>query len=301
MCASVAVASAVHALAVLIIPWDRDDATAHEILGPAPKPVIMHLQPQDSARPSKRLVDITTPTQDPVDLLTDLIAEANASAADAFDIDSGENAPRMEEVDDFDSLTAPKPPVQVEPSPAPPTQPTPESPEQDDATERMQIAEVISEPDLFEREVSAFQPPVMAEEQVDNQPETPVLELPQGRTRGRKRGGVEKIGLLNFEALQDEIAPYLKVVRNRVERRWRQAILLRFSGATRRKAVLDCAIAPDGRIVEVTIFESGGSGTYAEMCRQAVLAAGPFPPFPFEVPPGYRTKNIEIRWTFSYL
>ncbi len=300
MCASIAVASAVHVIAVLV-PWGHGYPDAIGNPNPASEPVVMRLQPDQPAPRPKRLVDITEPTQDPVDALTDLIAEANAKAADAQDADSGKKAPRMEEVDESERLAAPEPAKPVQRPPVPQTQPAPESPPEEETAERMEVAQNVSEATPFEREVSAAQPPNVAQEQAEQQPESLVPDLPQGRSRGKVEGGVTSRGFLNFQAKQHEFAPYLKVVRNRVERHWRQAILLRYSGSTRRKAILDCAIAPDGRIVEVTIFDSGGSGAYAEMCRQAVLAAGPFPPFPFEVPPGYRSKNIEIRWTFSYL
>lgn len=300
MYVSIAVATAVHVFAVLV-PWSHGYPDVAENSAPASEPVVMNLQPQQPGPTPKRLVDITEPSQQPPDAFTDLIAEDNATAADEQEIDSGEKAPRMEEVDDAERLAASEPVKPPARQPVPQTEPAPETPAQDEMAERVKIAQNLPEPEPLEREMSAAQPPNMAEEPVDEQPDTQAPELPQGRSRGSVEGGVLKRGFLNFEAKEHEFAPYLKVVRNRVERHWRQAILLRYSGATRRKAVLDCAIAADGRIVEVTIVDSGGSGTYAAMCRQAVLDAGPFPPFPFDVPPGYRTQNIEIRWTFSYL
>lgn len=298
MIASVAVASAVHALAVMA-PWDHGYPNRAGNARPVSEPVVMQLQPPQQA--PKRLVDITAPSEDPIDALTDLIAEANSKAADASTIDSGQNAPKMDIVDEAERLAAPEAPEPVQPPPTPPSPPTPEPQEVEQPSERIEVAQVMAEPDAFAQEAAQAQPPAEPQEQIEPAPETPAAELPQGHSRGKIEGGVKAGGFLNFEAKQHEFAPYLKVVRNRVERHWRQAILLRYSGATRRKAVLDCAIAPDGKLVEVTIVDSGGSGTYAEMCRQAVIAAGPFPPFPFEVPPGYRSKNIEIRWTFHYL
>jgi len=301
MNASIVVASAVHVLAVLV-PWDHGYPDASKNPSPASEPVVMRLQPDPPGPTPKRLIDITEPAAEPVDSFTDLIADADANAADVSEIDSAETAPHMEEIDESERLAAPEEPAtSPERPPVPQTEPAPESAKPEDAPERMQLAQTISEPDPFDREASTPQPPLVAQEQVVQQSNTPVPQLPKGRTRGRVHGGTVVRGLPNFEAKKHEYAPYLKVVRNRVERHWRQAILLRFSGTTPRKAILDCAIAPDGRIVEVTIVDSGGSGTYAAMCRQAVLDAGPFPPFPFEVPPGYRTRNMEITWTFSYL
>jgi len=300
MCASIVVASAVHTLAVLV-PWSHGYPDVAGIPSPTSEPVVMQLQP-DQPRPSpQRLVDVTAPAQESVDEFTDLIAESDANAADAQDVDSGENAPRMEEIDDSERLAAPEPKPPAERPPVPETRAAPESPAREKPEERIKVAQNIPEPDPFDREMSAAQPPNVAEESITDQPNEPMPELPQGRTRGRVKGGVKSGGFLNFEAKKHEFAPYLKVVRNRVERRWRQAILLRYSGATKQEAILDCAIAANGRIVEVTVVDDGGSRAYADMCRRAVLDAGPFPPFPFDIPPGYRSKNMEIRWTFSYL
>jgi hypothetical protein len=299
-----AVSFAVHAAVFVQVPLpgfpERTPAPA-----PSPEPVVLQLQPPQQPQP-KRLIDVTTPTQDPVDELTDLIAEANSRAADAFDADSDTNAPRVEEVGEFDRIAAPPPMPQPTPPPAPPVQPapepTPEPVEQEEASpDRMEVAQLMQPPEAVQSQPAPPQPPIQQQPPQPPPPESADADVPTGNERGRVQGGVKSKGFLGFEAKQHEFAPYLKVIRNRVERHWKQAILLRFSGATPRKAVLDCAIAPDGRLVEVTIVETGGSGTYAEMCRQAILDAGPFPPFPFEVPPGYRSENIEIRWTFSYL
>jgi hypothetical protein len=109
------------------------------------------------------------------------------------------------------------------------------------------------------------------------------------------------MGFLSFEAMESEFAPYLRDVRNRVERRWKALIQLRYSGSSTTKAVLDCAIDSKGRLVHVTVVEPGDSASYAGLCKEAIERAGPFPPFPFEVPAVYRNKNLEIRWTFSFL
>ena len=101
--------------------------------------------------------------------------------------------------------------------------------------------------------------------------------------------------------MEDEIAPYLKEVRARVERNWRAALQLRYSGTTPTKAVLECSIRPDGMLEHVRIVEGGDSPTYAPLCKEAIERAAPFPAFPFKVPEIYRERSLQIRWTFSFL
>ena len=146
------------------------------------------------------------------------------------------------------------------------------------------------------------------------QAEPPVL--PPGRPQGRVDGGVHSKGFTGFEAMEDEIAPYLKEVRARVERNWRAALQLRYSGTTPTKAVLECSIRPDGMLLHVRIVEagvpttgdstsavspSGVSPTYAPLCKEAIERAAPFPAFPFKIPEMYRERSLQIRWTFSFL
>jgi hypothetical protein len=122
-----------------------------------------------------------------------------------------------------------------------------------------------------------------------------------GVSKARPGGAAEGKGFIGFEALEHELGPYLKEVRDRVERNWRAALEMRFSGASRTQAVLDCAISPQGKLVRVKIVEPGDSPTFAVLCKQAIEKAAPFSPFPFDVPAIYRSQNLEIRWTFSYL
>ncbi len=90
-------------------------------------------------------------------------------------------------------------------------------------------------------------------------------------------------------------------VRNRVEREWRAALQLRYSGVSRTYAIIECSIRPDGTLEYAKIIEPGSSLTYAVLCRQAIEQAGPFGPFPFDVPEIYRSENLRITWKFSYM
>jgi hypothetical protein len=112
---------------------------------------------------------------------------------------------------------------------------------------------------------------------------------------------VKQKGFAGHEALQDELAPYLREVRARVERRWNEALLTRYRGTNPTRAVVDCVIAPDGSLVAATIVDAGPDRLYAALCREAIERAAPFGAFPFQVPDIYRSSNLEIRWTFSFL
>lgn len=130
----------------------------------------------------------------------------------------------------------------------------------------------------------------------------PAPSLRGGKFRGSVEGDVaEGKGFLAFEAMKSEIAPYMMEIRRRVERHWRAAMTLKYSGTTPTKAVIDCAISPEGELLYVTVVEPGSSVSFAPLCKESIEKAGPFPPFPFKVPDIYRNKNLEIHWTFNFL
>ncbi|MCX5769962.1 MAG: TonB C-terminal domain-containing protein [Candidatus Hydrogenedentes bacterium] len=265
------------------------------------EPIVLELQPEPAppAPPIQQLVDVLMPADEPVNA-TELIAEKPSKAADEADDAPGApdtGKPRVDNVTGFDRIARRAPAPEAVPAPR-------------------RVREPVQPPDLRREKVAAAEPEKTAAELLMQdgqgekrepvaaqglQPEpAPPLIAPQV-SRGRVEGGVKRSGLLSFEAMESEIAPYLKVIRQRVERNWRTALHTRYSGTSRTRAVLDCAIAPDGHIIEVAIVEPGDSATFAPLCKQAVENAGPFDPFPFEVPEVYRSKNLEIRWTFSFL
>lgn len=266
------------------------------------EPIVLELLPEPApppATPTHQLVDVLVPAEERINT-TDLIAEKPSKAADEVDDVPGApdtGAPRVENVTGFDRIASRAPAPEAAPAPR-------------------RVREPVQPPDLRREKVAAAEPNQAASELLMQdergiereppaesgiQPETaPPLLMPQP-ARGRIEGGVKRAGLMAFEAMESEIAPYLKVIRQRVERNWRTALHTRYSGTSPTRAVLDCAIAPDGHIIEVAIVEPGDSATFAPLCKQAIENAGPFDPFPFEVPEVYRSKNLEIRWTFSFL
>ena len=82
-------------------------------------------------------------------------------------------------------------------------------------------------------------PPEQAPEQMAQaqpQPEIVPAAPPQphvGISKSRPDGAAEGKGFVGFVAMEHELGPYLKEVRDRVERNWRAALEMRFSGVAR--------------------------------------------------------------------
>jgi TonB family protein len=133
------------------------------------------------------------------------------------------------------------------------------------------------------------------------QPAPPDEKLPPRPSRGRLNNRVGSKGLSSYEAIQDQIAPYLEEVKRRVERHWMEALLLRYSGTQPRQVEVDCEIAADGTLVSVRLAAPSEDAAYGALCMNAIREGAPFPRFPFEVPDIYRNQNLEIRWHFSFL
>ncbi|MCC6488346.1 MAG: TonB C-terminal domain-containing protein [Candidatus Hydrogenedentes bacterium] len=302
-----AVALALH-LVVLALPagcprtWDGTGAAI------ARQPLVLSMKQKEKP---VRLIEAGAPATEPVDPNTDLISEQASKAQDMSDVIGERNAPFVPKAAESDELRQPgpapepaAPPQEVKapaepPAESPPAKPPAESappagPEKDDAV-RMAAQAAPAAPAPAPEAAEAERVQIAKAEP----PQAPQPE--QGQTRGRVDGGVKNKGFLSFEAMESDFAPYLREVRNRVERRWKSLIQLRYSGSSTTKAVVDCASGPDGKLVSVAVVEPGESASYAGLCKEAIERAGPFPPFPFKVPDVYRNQNLEIRWTFSFL
>jgi outer membrane biosynthesis protein TonB len=273
----------------------------------APEPIVLDLQPeaQPEPAPAHQLIDVAVPAETPPDS-SERIAETNAEAMDMALRDAEHPAPNLEP-DVFDALpspaSVPTPPVE------PPSPPSPSAPKKEDS-------EDDRKPEKEEPRVKLPEPPKPdappdSEEgaESEKQPEGPIkiaqaqALMPQRPETGksRDRGGVSKQGQTNFDAIQSEIAPYLKHVRTKVEQQWNQMLYTRYSGTSPVQTVIDCAINAQGELVSVNVVGTDNDKLYSALCRDAVQRAGPFGPFPFEVPDIYRGKDLEIRWTFSFM
>lgn len=278
------------------------------------EPLVLNLQPEPQG--FRNFVDTAVPATSPVDPDTDLISDRTSKASGLQDSQGDRPGPRLKQSSDVDDLggrvapaatAPPQPPApraesaepQAEPD-APATSPEPQDETLPEALTALARTEEAQTPLPEEAPEPARQQMAQAQPQPPMTPAAP----PQphlGLSKARPDGAAEGKGFVGFEALEHELGPYLKEVRDRVERNWRAALEIRFSGVSRTRAVLDCAISPQGKLVRVKIVESGDSPTFAVLCKQAIEKAAPFPPFPFDVPAIYRTQNLEIRWTFSYL
>ncbi len=298
-------------------------------LAAAERTVTLNLRP-DSV---KRFVDSGRPSEEAV-TEAELIAEHSSKASDRAPALGERTAPAFDDPSEFDELAGPHAAEQQGAAPLASATPlngaqeTREEPktESSDAledSEKQIVEEALAiakaptdrrKPDEKAKRLESAKQETPSEPAADHKPPMPapplregdsnqneLIPLRPGQTRGRAEGGVKNIGFVGFEAMKDELAPYLKVLRNRVERRWQTAIVMRYSGTTPTQAVVDCAIRPDGTLAFAAVVEPGSSASFAPLCQQAIRNAAPFPPFPFEVPEIYRNENLEIRWTFSFL
>jgi hypothetical protein len=329
------------ALAVMPRALRRIDAVAMAVPAERPVHLdLRRLQPQPRRDPPKRLVDAGAAAEGPVKN-TDLISSQASQAQDMSDKKGDPARAAAREVDEFDQLGTPPPPAPAPvPSPSahtaaetlpaekaveagafepvaaeqeklPPEQPPLKNeagaavapmtrPAESAEQPAPKLAEKTPAETIAKKETAPK--PVGERFQVaaaQRAPEVPVQEL--RAEKGREGGGAEKPGFTSFEANKHVLGEYMLKVRDRVEREWRTALHLRYSGVSRAATTIHCVIRPDGTIESVRILEPGDSLTYAVLCRDAVERAGPFGPFPFDVPEIYRTENLEINWKFSYL
>jgi len=278
------------ALVAAGVPWGRPVALGRVS---QPAPLVLDLQPAE-ARP-RRLIDSPAPADAPIDP-TDLISDKPSKAQDQSTVEDQRAAPHVPKHSDMDSLgqaspKAPVPAAAAEVSATETPEAKPVSPDQRPAgPARPAAPEPVPEP--------AEERIVVAQTQAPAVPRSPGDPRP---SRGRVEGGVKRKGFLAFEAMEDEVAPYLLEIRGRVERQWRAALALRYSGTSPTGAIVDCAISPEGRLLYAVIVDPGASVSFAPLCKEAIERAAPFQAFPFTVPDVYRSENLEITWTFRFL
>lgn len=296
----------IHVAGIALVGYDGRPMTA--ALPAQSDPIVLDLQPEPQPQPEapRRLVDVAVPAPVPPDP-SDRIAEEHAEAMDLAMRPAERPGPDLE-VDDFDTLPREAaPPLPPAPVPAP-TAPPMEQPTEETKAPPKEAPEVKRDPtppdrvdEFLPKPSGSPAPPAPEEGPLKIAQAEPLLPREPERGKTRERGGVTKQGETNFDAIQSEIAPYLKQVRDKVERQWHQMLYTRYSGTSPVKAVIDCAINPMGELVSVTVAGTDQDRIYSALCRDAVQRAGPFGPFPFKVPEIYRGKNLEIRWTFSFL
>ena len=303
-----------HASFLLLPMGYRNDGTLFVPPAPGQQPIVIALQPQDAP---KKLIAPGAPTDEPVEPSTDLISERASKAQDMSPGDAGGITPdagAVGEIDDIVSTRAPKPaaPVVAAPVPPSPSESVVPEPKTDSKDSPRPAADSTPDAAPSPKPLERVERAEASIPEAEDAPSDAVIQLakaepPQAaqhvmsKTQSHVDGGVKSLGFLSFEAQQSDFAPYLRVVRERVEKRWKAIMHVGYSGVSTAQAVVDCAITPDGTLDRVSIVESGTSATFAGLCKQAIEQAGPFGPFPFQIPEVYQNQNIEIRWTFSFL
>lgn len=270
----------------------------------APEPIVLDLQPEPQPAPAPQLIDVAVPSEAPPET-SDLIAEENAEAMDLALRESDRPGPALDP-DDFDALPtptqAPTPPAEP---PSPPARENPKEAKSEEGSVKKASPSAKAPEKPKEDDATPSQDGTLVEKAPDGPIKIAQAQslLPQRPEAGksRDRGGVAKEGQTNFGAIESDIAPYLKHVRTKVEQQWNQMLYSRYSGTSPVKTVIDCAINAQGELVSVTVVGTDNDKLYSALCRDAVQRAGPFGPFPFEVPDIYRGKDLEIRWTFSFM
>lgn len=303
--------------------------------GPVPDFVVLDLDP-DLSSAAKQLVETVTPSDTPPEQ-ADYIARANTQAADAMLREGAQQGP-INEIESREErlgasgaapLAVPATPPLAAPQTAMPA-PAEQAPAPSDTAEAAEApmpkpapeSEPSAEPAPKRERMAAVQE-TMRERKPEPAPERPrempapaeaahgpmaqarpaaiAPPAPASPPRGRLNNGVMTKGFTSYSAIEDEIAPYLEQVKKRVELRWREALLLQYSGSQPRDVEVDCEIARDGKLVSVKLAEPSEDRIYGQLCLDAIRKAAPFEKFPFEVPDIYRNQNLEIRWHFSFL
>lgn len=268
-------------------------------------------RPEPEKPHTRQLIETVTPAETAPEE-AEFIADTNANAADLKNTESTERGPSTLEEASFDQLRTVAPQEAIAAPSPPPTSPSIASEPMPTTTSAEEKPPVETPPNeklaRLESPAKAL-PPVPAAVAAAASPPQPkpqssdeaAPKLPEGRTMGKKRGGVDAIGFVGFEAMEDEIAPYLREIQDAVELRWREMLMTRYSGVSPTLAEVDCEIGKDGKIVRLEIAGAASDPVYGALCRFAIEKAGPFKPFPFTVPPEYANQNLEIRWTFNFL
>ncbi|GMW01004.1 MAG: hypothetical protein AMXMBFR84_21410 [Candidatus Hydrogenedentota bacterium] len=298
------ISCAIHVIMLVATASLRPPVSYSFALSDGVQPMTVKLAPRKQT--PKRLIDTYQPAEEAPDSATDLISENDSNARDMSDVEAPREAPHAEKPAEFDELgSPPEPAAPAKPSESPASVPA-VVPEPAEAPAPPAVEDILPKP-VDDSPLPTPTPASEAAGAVEAErvqlaklaPETPVKMTP-GEIKGRPNGGTNRRGLLSYEAMSNQFAPYLKEVRSNVERRWR-GLMINYTGTKATNAVIDCSIGPDGKLAHVEIVDAGDSATYAALCKKAIEDAGPFKPFPFRIPEIYAEETLDIRWTFSYL
>lgn len=279
----------------------------------------------------KKLVEVSTPT-DEIPETTDNIAEQNSVATAPVVVDAGNaRGPIVDEVSEFDTIGGASEKFQkstVSSSSVRREDQRNGKHKEKDSDKRLKVAKNVNKreeksvtseslrevelsdrvnADLTNRDANQEDQNNITDSEIANPGENPDIAMVSpkntsiGKTQGRVYNEVKREGVLGFEALQDQIAPYLRNIQKKVERYWLHFLLTKYSGTKPTEVVIDCEIDENGNLVRVEVLGTAEDLFYASICKLALESASPFPPFPFRVPDIYQKRTLQIRWTFSFM
>lgn len=275
----------------------------------SPKPIRVEFVKQEQQRTVKKLVEVTTPS-DEAPTNTENIAEFNSVSSGPEKKDGDQPGPAFTEESKFETLgSQPRPTQLANVIPQPKSLPAIKPEEK--TSKKEEVPKLLSNKDNEENKVMSKKEEVASvmlkneltkdkeDEEQTIQPEHLMgsIQKPQGKLYNQ----VKREGILGFEAIQDQLAPYLREIQKKVEQYWIHYLLTRYSGTKPTEVVIDCEINSEGQIVKIEIVNNPDDPLYAGICKQALQKSAPFSPFPFQVPDIYQNKNLQIRWTFNFM
>ncbi|HOV34212.1 MAG TPA: TonB C-terminal domain-containing protein [Candidatus Hydrogenedens sp.] len=275
----------------------------------SPKPIRVEFVKQEQQKTVKKLVEVTTPS-DEAPTNTENIAEFNSLASGPEKKDGDQPGPSFTEESNFETLGSPPQQTQLanvipQPKYLPAKEPKEKTSKKEEVPKLLNNEESGEEKAMSKKEEVASvmlkneSPKENEDEQQPTQPEYLMgsIQKPQGKLYNQ----VKKEGILGFEAIQDQLAPYLREIQKKVEQHWIHYLLTRYSGTKPTEVVIDCEINSEGQIVKIEIVNNPDDPLYAGICKQALQKSAPFSPFPFQAPDIYKNKNLQIRWTFNFM
>lgn len=260
---------------------------------------------QEQQESIKKLVEVVEPT-DEIPSKTENIAEANSISSGPVTKEGDTPGPPLIENSKIETLGSKTEKVQVA-NVIPQTKKPPKIQAKETEKKKNELPvegtphKEKEEAILLKKEDKIDENPLIEkqnpEEVLEPEYSGKALQKPQGKIYNQ----VKKIGILGYEALQDQLAPYLKEIQQRVEKYWRHYLYTRYSGTKPTEVVIDCEINPEGKIVRIDVIGEPEDPLFLGICKQSLQKSAPFSPFPFQVSDIYSNKNLQIRWTFSFM
>ncbi len=273
---------------------------------PKAKTINIEFVKQEPQKSTKKLVEVVEPT-DEIPSKTENIGEFNSISSGPIKKDGDTHGPPLIENEKIETLGSEHQKIQIAN-----VIPTPEKQSKTKSVDSIRKRKESSHIDVIQKGQLKTTPPKQEEPPKERDtlinkesPEKIVAPeyLPNTFTKpqGKIYNQVKKEGILGFEALQDQLAPYLKEIQRKVEKYWIHYLLTRYSGTKPTEVLIDCEISSEGNIVKLDIIGNPEDPLFAGICKQALQKSAPFSPFPFQVPDIYQNKNLQIRWTFSFM